>query len=189
MFSSITDPVKKAEAELDALLAEISPADQAPQSSEDTDISTAPVGNGTLDRQQSQPANTSAATDAELLAMSADAELKARYASLQGKYSAEVPRLASELAHVKRQLAELQSMPAATQMADGDTYRSPYVTDEMRSSRSYQKMAKEFGDDYAENNFEASALTAKQAARSEMQPFQDQVAQSATDRLHAEISR
>ena len=198
MFSTITDPVKKAEAELDVLMAELkanaptpndagNPANAAALATEgtpaagstDTIAQTAQnPGDATAANQQSQPEDA--------------AYWRNRCEVVLGKYNSEVPRLSAELAHVKRQLSELQSAKVATPatvIAEGDDYRSPHVNDEIRASRAYLKMAKEFGTDYAETHFEGAALSARQAARAEMQPMQDQMALSATDRLHADIAR
>lgn len=197
MFTTITDPVKKAEAELDVLMAELkanapaqvnagNPADAAPAvagtpaagSADATTQATQNPGDTAAATQQSQPEDA--------------AYWRNRCDVVLGKYNSEVPRLSAELANVKRQLSELQAVKAttpATAVADGDDYRSPHVNDEIRASRSYLKMAKEFGADYAETHFEGAALSAKQAARAEMQPMQDQMALSATDRLHADIAR
>jgi len=196
MLTTITDPVKKAEAELDVLMAglkanapaqvnEGNPADAAPSVSGTPAVTTEDAitqasqnpGNTPTVAQQSQP------EDASYWRNRCDVVL--------GKYNSEVPRLSAELAHVKRQLTELQTVTSATSStvtAEGDDYRSPYVNDEIRASRSYVKMAREFGTDYAETHFEGIALSAKQVARAEMQPMQDQMALSATDRLNAAIT-
>jgi len=192
MFSSITDPVKKAQAELDALIAEVN-ANAPATDAEGNPVEAAPEAEVTTEASAAQATqNPAGVTTENKQPQSEDtAYWRNRCEVVLGKYNSEVPRLSAELANVKRQLSDFQTSRVSAQApaAEGDDYRSPYVNDEIRSSRSYAKMAKEFGTDYAETHFEGAALSAKQAARAEMQPMQDQMALSATDRLHSDISQ
>ena len=193
----LKDPVKRAEAELDVLMAEMK-ANAPTLDAAGNPVTTAPEAAGIPSvgdiASNEQTAQTPAAASTEnKQPQSEDAAYwRNRCEVVLGKYNSEVPRLSAELAHVKRQLSEQQAAkvvtPAESQV-DGDDYRSPHVTDELRASRSYMKVAKEFGTDYAETHFEGAALTAKQIAKAEMQPVQEQVALNASDRLHDDISR
>lgn len=187
------DPVKRAQEELDALLAEQqttapaldangNPAGSAPvddgipaavAAEADTPAATNPA-------EQPQPAVEKPEHDA--------AYWQARFEIVQGKYNAEVPRLSAEVASLKRQLdaALVQTQPELD--ANGE-YRSKHISDGVRATRAYKKMAEEFGTDYAENHFEASAVTAQEAARAEMQPVREEAAAGAKDRLHSDIDR
>lgn len=196
MFSHITDPVKKAEAELDVLMKEVS--DKAPAlAAAGNPVTTASTAEGTPAAGAAdtsvQTAQNPAGTPAEVKpAQSEDAAYwRNRCEVVLGKYNSEVPRLSAENAHLKRQLADMQASRAATPAsvtAEGKDYRSPYVNDEIRGSRAYLKMSTEFGTDYAETHFEGAAISAKQAVQSEIQPLQDQAALSGKDRLHAAIA-
>lgn len=188
------DPVKRAEAELDELMKEVNPPtlDAAGNPIVIAPAAAAGIPAGAPAAAVVQPVqNPAGATDAVQQSQPEDATYwKNRCDVVLGKYNSEVPRLSAENAHLKRQLADMQTAPAAqvAAQAEGDDYRSPHVSAEMRASRAYLKIAKEFGTDYAETHFEASALSARQAARAEIQPMQEQAALSATDRLHADIS-
>jgi hypothetical protein len=189
-MSSKFDPVKKAEAELDELVAEMKAAASAPDVAGNP-VTSAPEPAGT-------PADVTtqqAAPNPEVNSVDNHVEnatyWRNRCEVVLGKYNAEIPRLNADNANLKRQVAELQAARPATMVVaetEGDDYRSPHLDDVIRSSRAYVKMAKEFGTDYAETHFEGAAIAAKQAARAEMQPMQDNIALSATERLHAAIS-
>jgi hypothetical protein len=190
------DPVKRAEAELDELLKEVQkPALDAagnPVVTAPTDATGTPAAAPAAAVVQPAQNPAGAPADGQQSQPEDAAYWKNRCDVVLGKYNAEVPRLSAEITRLKRQLADLQAAqvtaPAAAAQVEGDDYRSPHVSAEMRTSRSYLKMAKEFGTDYAETHFEGAALSARQAAKAEIQPLQETAALSATERLHADIS-
>jgi hypothetical protein len=180
------DPVKRAEAELDALIKEVEAA--ASSETENTDKS-AP---GQDETPQAPATELKTVTPAPEQNSQHDELAKAnqRYEILQGKYNAEVPRLSAQIADLKRQIASQAAKPAVSENIDPDPeYKSPYVTDAMRESRSYRKMLKEFGQDYAETQFESAAVAGQAVAQAEIKPLAEQTAMNDRDRLHGAIDQ
>lgn len=186
------DPVKRAQAELDEMLAEMDAGTPAPTAGEGNPAGAAPAPEGT-------PAPAAPDADTQTPAPNPDqapapqpthdaAYWQSRFEVMQGKYNSEVPRLSAEIAALKRQLETLTAAPAANDAKPGE-YRSPHVSDAVRQTRAYRKMAEEFGNDYAENHFEGAAVTAREAAQAEVTPLREEAAVSARDRLHADIAR
>jgi len=120
------------------------------------------------------------------------AALEQKYHTLQGKYNAEVPRLQGENAQLKgqvetlkRQLQDVIQVKSGEGNADGSAYVSPYVTNEDRSTRAYQSMLKDFGQEYAETHFEAAA----EKTHREMQPLREESAANERNNFHSVITR
>lgn len=186
------DPVKRAQAELDEMLAEMDAANPAPTAGEGNPADAAPAPEGTpapaaTDVNAQTPAPNPDPTPAPQPTHDA-AYWQSRFEVMQGKYNSEVPRLSAEIAALKRQM---ETLAAAQQPATGENgeYRSPHVSDAVRQTRAYRKMVEEFGNDYAENHFEGAAVTAREAAQTEVTPLREEAAASARDRLHSDITR
>jgi len=131
-------------------------------------------------------------------------EISQQFETLRAKYDSEVPRLHSwirekdakiaeltaENTELKRQLTELKQTPVAPQVdEDGKVlYVSPLVTDEIRKSDTYQYYLAEFGQTYAERQAEMAI----KAAKSQIQPVQDQLAsntaETAEEKFHSQLN-
>lgn len=186
------DPVKRAQAELDEMLAEVNAANPAPTAGEGNPAPAAPAPEGTpapaaTDVNTQTPAPNPDPTPAPQPTHDA-AYWQSRFEVMQGKYNSEVPRLSAEIANLKKQLETAAAAPPAETQENGE-YRSPHVSDAVRQTRAYRKMAAEFGNDYAENHFEGAAVTAREAAQAEVTPLREEAAVNARDRLHADIDR
>jgi len=180
------DPVERAKAELEELKRQLAP-EEHPEGVEDT---------ATSDPQTHTP-DTSTPAEQPTIQTQAPADdpnaetWKSRFETLQGKYNAEIPRLHGQISQLQQEVNTLkhqaETSPRNDQQQEDDDapYRSPYITDDMRKSREYKQIAKEFGEDYAEKHFGAAAL----AARTQVQPVAEQTAENARDRFHNDISR
>lgn len=115
-----------------------------------------------------------------------DETFKHKYDVLLGKYNAEVPRLHAQVRDLTKEIDVLKGQLAQPKppvadlppLKDRDDegnvlYRSVHVTDEMRATPAYRYMFQEYGQNYAENQFEMSVLTAQNTVK----PVQQQVEQ------------
>jgi hypothetical protein len=183
------DPVKKAEREVAELEELIKQAQNLrPEEQQDTGAEADPAK-----LQETQEAANRAKTAQTLTPGSEEkyAALEQKHLTLQGKYNAEIPRyqgenaqLKSQVESLKRQLQEVIQVRAGEGNADGTAYVSPYVTSEDRSTRAYQSMLKDFGQDYAETHFEAAA----EKTHREMQPFREENAANGRNTFNAHIA-
>jgi hypothetical protein len=183
------DPVKKAErevAELEALIKQ--GQEQRPGELQDTGNETDPAK---LQETQQAERQAKAEQTATPGLEEKYAALEQRHNTLTGKYNAEIPRLQGENAQLKgqveslkRQLQEVIQVKGGEGSADGKAYVSPYVTDEDRSTRAYQSMLKDFGQEYAETHFEAAA----EKTEREIRPLREENAAHGRDVFHSTIA-
>ena len=91
---------------------------------------------------------------------------KQRYQTLQGMMRAEREKWQTEKAALQRQLQELQNRPAQNDSVEvEEDYRSPHVSNEVRNSLAYRRMAELNGRRHTEIHFESMAM---------MQPKQEE---------------
>jgi len=118
---------------------------------------------------------------------------KARWEALTGMHRGYLQQIEDQRSQINTMLQEIQNLKnqqtAAPVIDDDGVYRSPLLSDAIRASRSYVKMAKDYGEEYAELHFESSVL----AAQSTQAPISERLdniqATSSVSRMEVELTR
>lgn len=200
------DPLKRATEELDALMEEagLKPApevepDPNPAPGDDG-AHTEPPAPAEPQPEPQPPADPPAEPQPSPRQEESAEYWKSRFLTIQGMYKSELRRetaaLTDEVNRLKREIETLTSAPIAAPKPSGDgntpaenvVQRSPHVTDDIRKSTAYRRMAAEYGEQYAEMQAEQNILTAKAAAQSELQPIREEMAQDAQARFDGALT-
>ena len=117
---------------------------------------------------------------------------KARWEALQGMHRsnlATIENLKAQIAQLTSQTQTLQTQLTAPAAEEDGEYKSPILTDSIRSSRAYVKMAKDYGAEYAELHFEGSMLAAQATSAPLNEQLNNIQATSNVSLLEIELTR